>query len=225
MRIDCVSIFPELIQNALASGVLGRAQQEGTLQLVNHQLREYTTDKHQKTDDVPYGGGAGMVFKPEPFFHWFAQQPFGNVHVIHPSPSGRLFTQTTAKRLASKPHLVFLLSRYEGLDQRVIDRFVDEELSIGDYVISGGELAAAVMIDAIVRLLPGVLGNPDSLDQESHAQPMLEYPHYTRPPHWEDLSVPEVLLSGNHQKIEEWRNTQALEKTKRNRPDLLGPRE
>lgn len=226
MRIDVISIFPEYLA-PLGLSLPGKAQENGLLELAVHDLRDWTQDRHRSVDDTPYGGGAGMVMKPEP---WGAAldavlRP-GSV-VIVPSPAGERFTQEIARELAGAAHLVFACGRYEGIDQRVIDHAADvaevRELSLGDYVLNGGEVAAMAMIEATVRLLPGFMGNAESLAEESHNDGLLEYPVYTKPATWRERSVPEVLLSGNHAAIAAWRRQQALERTAERRPDLLAP--
>ncbi|PIE01656.1 MAG: tRNA (guanosine(37)-N1)-methyltransferase TrmD [Acidobacteria bacterium] len=225
MKIDCLSIFPELLTHALGFGVIGRACQRGLIQLHQHDIRSFTTDKHQRVDDLPYGGGAGMVFKPEPVTAALKSVQTQKALVIHPSPSAPLFTQEIAQELSSRDHLIFIASRYEGLDQRVIDHHVHREYSLGDYVISGGELAVAVMVDAIIRLVPGVLGNPESSQTESYSDGLLEHPHYTRPAEFEGHKVPEVLQNGHHTLIEQWRKRESLKATWLKRPDLLEKRD
>ena len=221
MRIDCLSIFPELIGDALGHSIPGKAREKGLFDLRLHDIREYATDKHQKVDDIPYGGGAGMVFKPEPVVRAIRAVRSERALVIHPSPAAPRLTQQDIIDLAERDHLVLVASRYEGLDQRVIDHFIDREYSIGDFVISGGELACAVMIDAIVRLLPGAIGKESSYREDSFYQGVLDHPHYTRPPEFEGLRVPDVLQSGNHELIRRWRLDQSRARTQQLRPDLL----
>ena len=225
MRIDIVSIFPEFF-GVLDISLLGKARERGIIDLGVHDLRDFTHDRHRTVDDTPYGGGAGMVMKPEPWGEAFDEvlQDESSV-VIFPSPAGERFTQATARELALEPHLVFGCGRYEGIDQRVIahtaTRARVREVSLGDYVLNGGEVAVMAMIEAIGRLVPGVVGNPESLTEESHEDGLLEYPSYTKPAVWRDLEVPPVLLSGNHGAIAAWRHEQQLERTRRVRPDLL----
>lgn len=238
MTFDIVTIFPGMVEAALAAGIVGRAIERGTLAAAVHDLRAFTFDRHHVVDDVPYGGGPGMVMKPEPWFRALeaiaAARP-GRTHVVLTSPQGRRFSQETARELRRHDHLVLLCGRYEGIDERVRTR-VDEELSIGDYVLSGGELPALVIVDAVARLVPGVVGDAQSVVEESFSRGLLDFPHYTRPadlgPAGEAgrgdddaararLKVPEVLLSGNHAAIRRWRKRQAVARTLERRPDLL----
>lgn len=224
VRIDIVTIFPEFF-SVLDVSLLGKARQTGLLELGVHDLRDFTHDRHRTVDDTPYGGGAGMVMKPEPWGEAFDQILSPESVVIFPSPAGERFTQATARALSEEPHLIFGCGRYEGIDQRVVEhaasRATVREISLGDYVLNGGEVAAMAMIEAIGRLLPGVVGNPESLTEESHEDGLLEYPSYTKPAEWRGLEVPPVLLSGNHGAIATWRHEQQLERTTRVRPDLL----
>lgn len=225
MRIDIVTIFPEFF-SVLDVSLLGRARESGLIDLSVHDLREFTHDRHRTVDDTPYGGGAGMVMKPEPWGEALDALP-ENAVVIFPSPSGDLFTQQIAQELSAEPHLVFACGRYEGIDERVVDYAVTRgrvrKLSLGDYVLNGGEVATMAMIEAIGRLIPGVIGNPESLVEESHTDGLLEYPSYTKPASWRGLDVPPVLLSGNHAAIAAWRRERQLERTRSVRPDLLPP--
>ena len=220
MRFEVLTLFPELFPGALAHGVTGRALSSGAIRLDVHNLRDFTHDRHRQVDDVPYGGGAGMVLKPEPIFEAVRARS-GSGPVILLSPQGERFNQRIARELAQPPDLYLICGRYEGVDDRVATHLVDRELSIGDYVLTGGELAALVVIDAVSRLMPGVLGAEASPIEESFAEDLLEYPHYTRPPVFEGHAVPDVLLSGHHAEIERWRREQAEARTKRRRPDLL----
>ncbi|MCW2769582.1 MAG: tRNA ((37)-N1)-methyltransferase TrmD [Aeromicrobium sp.] len=225
MRIDVVSIFPAYL-DALQLSLAGKAQSAGLLDIVAHDLREFTRDKHRSTDDTPYGGGAGMVMRAEPWGEALDALTGEDTVVVVPTPSGRPFTQRDAERLSAEQHLFFACGRYEGIDQRVIDhastRWRVEEISLGDFVLNGGEVAALAMIEAIVRLVPGFMGNPASLVEESHGDDgLLEYPVFTKPATWRGLDVPDVLRSGNHAAIEAWRRGQALERTRERRPDLL----
>ena len=228
MRVDIVTLFPELIEPYFTGGLLAAAIERGVLDVRLHQLRDHTDDPHRQVDDRPYGGGPGMVLKPEPFFRAveaIEAEVGDRPRVILTSARGRVFNQTTAQALSREPGIVILCGRYQGVDERVTS-IVDEELSIGDYVLSGGELPALVMAEAIGRLVPGVVGNLDSLDADSFAESaLLGPPQYTRPPEFRGLGVPEVLLSGDHAEIERWRREQARETTRRNRPDLLSPPE
>lgn len=224
MRIDIVSIFPEFF-GVLDISLLGKAREKGIIDLGVHDLRDFAHDRHRTVDDTPYGGGAGMVMKPEPWGEALDQVLKPSSVMIFPSPAGERFTQATARELSLQQHLVFACGRYEGIDQRVIDHAASvctvREISLGDYVLNGGEVAVMAMIEAIGRLVPGVVGNPASLDEESHEDGLLEYPSYTKPASWRDREVPPVLLSGNHAAIARWRHEQQLERTARVRPDLL----
>ena len=207
----------------MGTSIMGRAQDKGAITLGVHDLREFGLGKHRQVDDTPYGGGQGMLLRPEPLFAALGQVHRPGSRVILLSPAGRRFDQAAARRLAQEEHLIFLSGHYEGMDQRVVDHWVDEELSLGDYVLTNGAIAAVVVMDAIVRLLPGVLGDDLSAVEESFgAEGLLEAPHYTKPAEFQGLKVPDILLSGNHAKIAEWRAQQALERTRRQRPDLLG---
>ncbi|MBL6592721.1 MAG: tRNA (guanosine(37)-N1)-methyltransferase TrmD [Candidatus Aquiluna sp.] len=225
MKIDAISIFPEFF-DVLEISLLGKAQESGLISFEAHNLRNFTHDRHKTVDDTPYGGGAGMLMKPEPWGEAF-DQVIGKDRpvVIFTSPAGKPFNQELARELSHREHLVFACGRYEGIDQRVVDYAgtVAEvhEISIGDYVLNGGEVAAVAMIEAIARLIPGVIGNNESLAEESHNEGLLEAPSYTKPQSWRGLEVPEMLLSGHHAEIEKWRKAQSLERTKQNRPDLL----
>jgi tRNA (guanine37-N1)-methyltransferase len=224
MRIDAISIFPEFFQ-VLDISLVGKARKQSLLDIHIHDLRDFTEDKHKTVDDTPFGGGAGMIMKPEPWALALNSVLTSESIVIFPSPAGFPFKQDTARELAGAKHLVFACGRYEGIDQRVVEyastRAKVVELSLGDYVLNGGEVAAVAMIEAVVRLVPGVIGNFESLAEESHSDGLLEYPGYTKPALWRGMSVPEVLLSGNHAEIEKWRKDQSLERTRRIRPDLL----
>ncbi|MGN6161692.1 MAG: tRNA (guanosine(37)-N1)-methyltransferase TrmD [Marmoricola sp.] len=227
MRIDVLSIFPDYFA-PLALSLPGKAQAAGILDFHAHDLRAWTHDRHHTVDDTPYGGGAGMVMKPEPWGEAFDALELGpGDTVVFTTPSGELFTQRKAQELATRQRLVFACGRYEGIDQRVVDyaRQVAqvEEISLGDYVLNGGEVAALAITEAVVRLLPGFMGNPHSLVEESHSDGLLEYPAYTKPVSWRDLEVPDVLLSGDHGAIELWRQHQARQRTAERRPDLLPP--
>lgn len=226
MRIDAITIFPDYFK-ALDLSLLGKAREKNLIDLRVHDLRDYTFDKHKTVDDSPYGGGAGMLMKPEPWGLAFDDifPADGNCTVIFTSPAGEQFKQATAHELAEVGHIVFACGRYEGIDQRVVDYAATKAnvrlISLGDYVLNGGEVAALAMIEAIARLIPGVIGNAESLVEESHSDGLLEYPSYTKPASWRGLEVPEVLLSGHHAAIAAWRHEQQVERTKRVRPDLL----
>lgn len=222
MLIEVVTLFPEAVRVPLGLSMMGRAQETGTLELQVHDLREQGVGKYRQVDDTPYGGGPGMVLKPEPIAAVVEPLRAAGGRVLLMTPQGKRFNQADAVRLAAEPHLVFLCGHYEGVDQRVVDSLVDEELSIGDYVLTNGAIPAVVMIDAIVRLLPGVLGDADSAVAESFGETgLLDFPQYTRPPEWNGRKVPDILLSGDHGKIAAWRAQQARERTQKNRPDLL----
>ncbi|MEJ5348492.1 MAG: tRNA (guanosine(37)-N1)-methyltransferase TrmD [Desulfosoma sp.] len=224
MIFDILTIFPNMFQGGpLCESIPGKAQAKGLVTIRVHNLRDFTTDRHQMTDDRPFGGGEGMVMKPEPIVRALETlAPLGPpAHVVLLSPQGVLFDQDLARRYSRLERLVLVCGRYEGVDERVARFFVDEEVSIGDFILSGGELAAMVVMDAVIRLLPGVLGNEASARAESFQEPILEYPHYTRPQEFRGLKVPEVLLSGDHQRIARWRRKQALLRTRERRPDLF----
>src|ERR671932_963 len=225
MKIDVVTIFPGMLAAPLGESIVGRARAAGLVEIGVHDLRDYTTDRHRTTDDAPYGGGAGMVMRPEPLFAAVEALRRPGAEVILMTPQGRVFNQQIARELSAREHLILLCGRYEGFDERVREHLATDELSIGDYVLTGGELPALVVIDAVVRLLPGVLGSADSLAEESHAAGLLEYPHFTRPPELRGWTVPDVLLSGNHAAIARWRREQALLRTLRRRPELLASAE
>jgi len=223
VRFDVVTIFPAVIEQAVAAGIVGRAIDRGTLTVAVHDLRAFTTDRHRVVDDVPYGGGPGMVLKPEPIWRAVdAIESDGGAKplVVLTSPQGTRFSQAAAEKLAAAPRLLILCGRYEGVDERVRAR-VHEEISIGDYVLSGGELAALVIVDAVARLVPGVVGDEQSVAEDSFNRGLLDFPHYTRPADWNGDKVPEVLLSGNHAAIRRWRKREALARTYARRPDLL----
>jgi tRNA (guanine37-N1)-methyltransferase len=224
MKFDVVTIFPRMIEAGLAEGVVGRAAARGVIDVGVHDLRAYTTDRHRSVDDVPYGGGPGMVMKPEPFVRAVeavtASRGVPDV-VVLPSPQGRPLTHDEARRLSRQGHVLLLCGRYEGVDERVGALVGAEELSIGDYVISGGELAALVIVDAVSRLVPGVVGDERSVGEDSFAGGLLDHPHYTRPEVFRGMAVPEVLRSGHHAEVERWRREASLARTRARRPDLL----
>jgi tRNA (guanine37-N1)-methyltransferase len=223
VRIDVVTLFPEMIRTQAGFGIQGRAVARGLVELVTWNPRDYTLDRHGSVDDKPYGGGPGMVMQVQPLRAALqaAKSDGAEAPVIYLSPQGGRFSQDTARRLSGRERLILLAGRYEGIDERLIDMEVDEEISIGDYVLSGGELPVLVVMDAITRLLPGALGDADSAVQDSFMDGLLDYPHYTRPEQVEDRQVPQVLLSGNHAAIHRWRRKQALGRTRLRRPDLL----
>jgi tRNA (guanine37-N1)-methyltransferase len=224
MRIDAISIFPQFF-DVLDISLLGKAKAQDLLGVKIHDLRDFTDDKHRTVDDTPFGGGAGMLMKAEPWGQALDSVVTAETIVIFPSPAGELFKQATAQELSKAKHLVFACGRYEGIDQRVVDYATSKAkvrlVSLGDYVLNGGEVAAVAMIEAIARLIPGVIGNADSLTEESHSDGLLEYPSYTKPSTWRGLEVPEVLLGGNHAEIAKWRKAKALERTQQVRPELL----
>lgn len=223
MRFDVFTLFPQAFTPYLSASILERAQSRGLLEVNVHDIRTFTTDRHHVTDDMPYGGGGGMVMKPEPIFA-AVESVLGappSCPVVMLTPQGRIFDQRLAQELSELPHLALVCGRYEGFDERIRDHLITMEISIGDFVLTGGELPALIVIDAVSRLLPGVLGDPTGAVDDSHASGLLEYPHYTRPAEFRGWAVPDVLLSGNHAEIERWRRQQSLLRTHRRRPDLL----
>ena len=224
LRSDIVTIFPQMIESCLKQGVIGRAIDRGLIDVRIHDLRDFTEDRHRVVDDMPYGGGPGMVLKCEPIFRAVdsivatVERP---PEVILTSPQGKKFTHEMAERLSQKSHLVMLCGRYEGVDERVREQVVTEEISIGDYVLSGGELPALVVLDAVMRLVPGVVGEAKSVAEDSFVRGLLDFPHYTRPSKIQEMKVPEELLTGNHEKISRWRKQESLRRTLDKRPDLL----
>ncbi len=226
MRIDVLTLFPEMFDGVFGASILGKARDKGIVSLEAINFREYSNNKHNTVDDYPYGGGGGMVLKPEPVFaaveDLMAKKESGaRPRVILMCPQGESFTQKKAEELAKEEHLVLICGHYEGYDERIREYLVTDELSIGDYVLTGGEIPAMTVIDSVVRLLPGVLGNETSAVTDSYSTGLLEYPHYTRPPVFRDWAVPDVLVSGNHAKIDTWRREQSLLRTLKRRPDLL----
>ena len=221
MRIDIITIFPKMFEPVLNESMIKRAQSKAKVEIFVHDLRDYTEDKHRKVDDRPFGGGSGMLMRPEPIFKAVKKLKSKNSKVILLSPQGEKLTQKIAKEYSSFKHLILICGHYEGVDERVRFKLADSEISIGDYVLTGGELPAMVLVDAVVRLLPGVLGDKNSLNFESFEGNLLEYPHYTRPARFKGLAVPRILLSGDHKKIESWRKKEAIKRTKERRPDLL----
>ncbi len=225
MRIDVFTIFPGIFESPLRESLLGKALAAKLIDVRLHDIRGFADDRHRTVDDESFGGGPGMVMKPDPIFAAVEAVRTDDAHVVLLSPRGRLFRQSIADELSRRPHLVLICGHYEGVDERVSLQLVDDELSIGDYVLTGGELPAMVVVDAVARLLPGVLGAKESALDESHCTGLLEYPHYTRPAEFRGWRVPEILLSGHHGEIERWRRAQALERTRRQRPELLSSRE
>jgi tRNA (guanine37-N1)-methyltransferase len=223
MRVDIFSLFPQVFGPYLEISILQRAIQNRLVEIHNHNIRDWTPDRHHTTDDVPYGGGGGMVMKVEPVFA-AVEEILGNPPIcplILMTPQGRVFDQKAAYELSGLDHLAILCGRYEGIDERIRENLVTDEISVGDYVLTGGELPALTILDAIVRLIPGALGDPDGAQDDSHASGLLEYPHYTRPPEFRGYKVPEVLLSGHHAEIARWRREQAIKRTLQRRPDML----
>ncbi|MCY3680191.1 MAG: tRNA (guanosine(37)-N1)-methyltransferase TrmD [Gemmatimonadetes bacterium] len=220
MRIDVITIFPDLIRDVLKYSIPRRAIDAGLIDILAHDLRDHADDKHKTIDDTPYGGGAGMIFKPEPIARAIEALPTGG-RVIFLTPQGRLFTQSVANELSLSDHLVLLCGHYRGIDERVRESYVDDEISIGDYVLSGGELPALILIDALIRLIPGAIGNAESALEDSFQNGLLDCAWYTRPREFEGLTVPEALLSGDHKKVAQWRRENARQRTLERRPDLL----
>ena len=221
LEFDILTLFPEMVEGFLTSSMLGRGQQAGLVRAQAHQLRDWAKGRHQKTDELPYGGGAGMVMKPEPIFAAVEALCRPESKVIYLAPDGEPLTSQLARELVEEQHLILLSGHYEGVDQRVRDHLVDREVSIGDYVLTNGTLAAAVLIDSVSRFIPGFLGDEKSLTEESFMTTLLGFPQYTRPPEYRGLRLPEVLLSGNHAAIAKWRREQQIEKTQQLRPDIL----
>ncbi|MBE6778159.1 MAG: tRNA (guanosine(37)-N1)-methyltransferase TrmD [Ruminococcaceae bacterium] len=224
MRFDIMTLFPDMFDRVFDQSILGRAQEKGLLEMHCHQIREYTKNKQMQVDDYPYGGGMGMVMFPQPIadcFRAVCDQAGYRPHLIYMSPQGKTLTQQRARELAAMPGLCILCGHYEGVDERVLDALVDEQISIGDYVLTGGEIPAMALVDCVSRMVPGVLADEICFTEESHFSGLLEYPQYTRPAVWEERAVPDILLSGHHQNIARWRRQQALERTLRHRPDML----
>lgn len=224
MRIDILTLFPAMCEAVLSESIIGRARANGFVQIVCHDIRDYTSDKHRHVDDYPYGGGSGMVMQPQPIYDCFGavcKEIGARPHLIYLSAQGKVFNQQEAIRLKDYEHLALLCGHYEGVDERIIEEIVDEEISIGDFVLTGGELPALVVADAVTRMLPGVLKSEESFREESHFSGLLEYPQYTRPPEFMGREVPEILLNGHHAKIEAWRREQSLLRTKQKRPDMF----
>lgn len=221
LRFDCISLFPEMLCGFVNCSILGRAVQNGLLQINLYNLRDWAKDKHHITDDSPYGGGAGMVLKPGPIFGAVEELKFQNSKVVYMCPDGEPLTTSVAKSLAQEDHIIILSGHYEGVDERVRERLVDREISIGNYVLTNGTLAAAILIDVVSRYVPGVLGDENSLNQDSFSDGLLSFPQYTRPAMFRDMAVPDVLMSGNHAEIAKWRSNQRVMRTKIRRPDLI----
>jgi tRNA (guanine37-N1)-methyltransferase len=232
MQFEVFTLLPEVFPSYLETSIIKRARERGLINVRAHNIRDYTHDKHHMTDDTPYGGGGGMVMKPEPVFEAIESvlglnpepappESESNIPIILLTPQGRVFNQSIAQELSQHPRIVLLCGRYEGIDERIREHLVTDEISIGDYVLTGGELPALILIDAISRFLPDVLGDPTGAQDDSHAMGLLEYPHYTRPPEFRGWKIPEVLLSGAHAKIDKWRREQALLRTFKKRPDML----
>lgn len=221
LRFDCISLFPEMLCGFVNCSILGRAVQNGLLQINLYNLRDWAKDKHHITDDSPYGGGAGMVLKPEPIFGAVEELRLQHSRVIYMCPDGEPLTTNVAKSLAHEDHIIILSGHYEGVDERVRERLVDREISIGNYVLTNGTLAAAILIDAVSRYVPGVLGDENSLNQDSFSDGLLSFPQYTRPAIFRDMAVPDILMSGNHAEIAKWRSNQRVMRTKIRRPDLI----
>ncbi len=223
MRFDILSVFPEMLRSVLFESVIGNAVENNILDIRLHNIRDYSTNKHKKTDDYPFGGGRGMVMTPQPVIDCYRSIIDSNshVHTVYMSPQGKVLTQDKARELSKLSHIVILCGHYEGMDERIISSIVDEEISIGDYVLTGGEMPAAVLVDCISRMIPGVLPEAECFENESIASGLLEYPQYTRPRNFEGMEVPEILFSGHHANIERWRREKSLEKTFRVRPELL----
>lgn len=250
MNIDIMTLFPEMCEAVLSESIIGRARSAGLVRIACHNIRDYTLNKHNRVDDSPYGGGTGMIMQAQPIFDCYAairaeassggvaapsggEQPLaapavpspaaetGKIHLIYMSPQGKTLTQERVRELSEYDHIAILCGHYEGVDERVLDAIVDEQISIGDYVVTGGELPACILADSICRMLPGVLANEDAFTKESHYGHLLEYPQYTRPAVWQGRSVPAVLLSGDHAKVDRWKLEQAVERTLKQRPDML----
>ena len=232
MQFEVFTLLPEVFPSYLETSIIKRARERNLINVRVHNIRDYTHDKHHTTDDAPYGGGGGMVMKPEPVFEAIETvlglnpsqtppEPASNIPIILLTPQGRVFNQSIAQELSQHQHIALLCGRYEGIDERIREHLVTDEISIGDYVLTGGELPALILIDAIARLLPDVLGDPTGAQDDSHAMGLLEYPHYTRPPEFRGWKIPDVLLTGAHVKIDKWRREQALLRTLKKRPDML----
>ena len=223
MRVDILTLFPDTVGDVLSESILGRAQERGFIRIEAHQIRDYTANKQCQVDDYPYGGGRGAVMQADPLYRcWEAvcDQTGGPVHTIYLSPCGKTFSQADAIRLSKMENLILVCGHYEGVDQRFVDECVDEEISLGDFVLTGGEIAAMAVTDAVCRMVPGVLSDPECFEDESHYNGLLEYPQYSRPAVWHNREVPKILLSGNHEKVAQWRRKQSLRRTRERRPDM-----
>ena len=229
MRIDVMTLFPEFVDCVLSESIIGRARKSGALDVRTHNIRDYSEDKNRRVDDTPYGGGKGMLMAAPPIYNCYSaivedseSLPREMIRTVYMTPRGKLLRQEDAKRLSGYGQIIILCGHYEGIDQRIIDEIIDEEISIGDYVLTGGEIPACILADAVGRLCPGVLSDPECFEAESLTDGLLEYPQYTRPPVFHGMEVPEVLLSGHHKNIDDWRHEKSVEITKERRPDLLG---
>ncbi len=223
MRIDIATLFPEMMETILSESIVGRARKKGAIEIHCHQIRDYTKDKHRRVDDIPYGGGMGMVMQADPInncYNAITEQLGTKPHTIYMTPKGSVFNQKKAIELSKLDNILILCGHYEGVDQRILDKIVDEEISVGDYVLTGGELPAAVLTDAVARMCDGVLSSSECFEDESHYNGLLEYPQYTRPEIWEGKAVPPILLSGHHKNIADWRLEQSVRITKEKRPDM-----
>jgi tRNA (guanine37-N1)-methyltransferase len=225
MKFSIITLFPEMLKSIMETSIIGRAVEKGLLSINYVNLRDYSVDKHRKVDDYPFGGGPGMLLKPEPLYNAITSLKEEKTKVIYMSPKGKRLDQILVNEFSKLENIMIIAGHYEGMDQRIIDNYVDESISIGDYVLTGGELPAAVLIDSVARLIPGVLTSEDSYISESHYDILLEHPQYTRPREFNGLTVPEILLSGNHKEIEKWQRFKSLETTIKNRPDLIEDKE
>lgn len=224
MRIDILTLFPEMCERVYSESIIGRSVAKGLLEIHSRNIRDYASNKHHNVDDTPYGGGMGMLMMAQPIYDCYmslCDELGAKPYLVYMSPQGKVLTQDKVKSLSKRENIAILCGHYEGVDERVIDAIVDEEISIGDYVLTGGELPALVLTDSVARMLPGVLANDEAMEKESHYNGLLEYPQYTKPAVWNGMEVPDVLLSGHHANIEKWRNEQSLKRTKERRPDLL----
>lgn len=221
MKIDILTLFPSMLEEVFSYSIIGRAIKNKLIELNYINIRDFSEDKHRRVDDYPFGGGPGMVMKPEPIYKAIESVKKANSRVIYLTPKGKVYNQSLAKELSKEQHLILLCGHYEGIDNRIVENYIDDEISIGDYVLTGGEISAMVIVDTVARLIPGVLSGKESYEEESHYNGLLEYPQYTRPRVFRGHKVPEVLLSGNHKKIKEWRMYQSLKLTYLRRPDLI----